>query len=281
LASRSTSSPSGGGAGYRGRGPVDDAIVVNLRRCRSTWRKGCKLVRRKRPPWAMLIGALVATAPGADGVFGCRGLLPRWESASSQAFRLPRSPSPRLRFRVQLRSNLFAHALTELKSWRVANPSPPKGRSGWRFGWIVRLAFGRFNGVGGWTYILAVVVGVIAGANLLRIFRVFNRFLTRLQASYGQCSFRLALLRRITDPHEPCCWDVLTVLAFPTCPTAFNPKRGTRAMALALPVCRTVLPQAKRESHLCLKISKLINEGGGHHQASPHTVGLWVNGIKP
>ena len=78
-------------------------------------------------------------------------------------------------------------------------PKPPRGPVWIGVGVIVGLAFGRFSAAsfGSWTYILGVVIGVLAGANLPLIFKAFNNGFDRLQKGYVRLLKRLIALRRL------------------------------------------------------------------------------------
>ena len=92
-------------------------------------------------------------------------------------------------------------------------------------GVVVGLAFGRFSAAsfGNLTYVLGVVVGVLAGANLVWIFNRFNAFFSRLEHGYASLVGALIARRR---------WIlvglgggiVLTLFAFTALPSAFIPE---------------------------------------------------------
>ena len=97
---------------------------------------------------------------------------------------------------------------------------------------IVGLAFGRFSAAsfGSWTYLLGVVVGGLAGANLPLIFRVFNHQFSRLQSAYARLIQTLIRARH---------WVmlalgsgmVITALAFTALPSAFIPNEDQGYLA--------------------------------------------------
>jgi len=251
---------------------VDDAIVV-IEAVSINLEKGMKPRQAATAAMGELIGALVATALVLMAVFvpvafypGGIGIIYK-QFALTIAFSIAISAFNALTFSPMLSGLIL----------RGGKPQPPKGPIWMALGVIVGLAFGRFNGVGGWTYILGVVVGVIAGANLLRIFRVFNRFFDRLQASYANLISGL-ILRRKLILMGLVAGIVLTVLAFANMPTAFIPNED-QGYGVGFFQLQNGASLSQTEA-TSLEISKLINEEEDITQASIIS-GYGFNGSSP
>jgi len=261
---------------------VDDAIVV-IEAVSINLEKGMGPRQAAIACMGELIGALVATALVLMAVFvpvafypGGIGIIYK-QFALTIAFSIAISAFNALTFSPML-SGLILRG----------KPQPPKGPIWIVLGVLVGLAFGRFNGVGGWTYILGVVVGVIAGANLPRIFRVFNRFFDRVQTGYAKLIAGL-IQRRKLILFGLIGGIVLTVLAFANMPTAFIPDedQGYGVGFFQLQNGAS-LSQTGATS---LEIAKLINEeeeitqasvisGYGFNGSSPDQ-GVFFFGLKP
>ena len=198
---------------------VDDAIVV-IEAVSKNIEAGMKPRQAALACMGELFGALVATALVLMAVFvpvafypGSIGIIYQ-QFALTIAFSIAISAFNALTFSPML-SGLI------LKSGEAPTPK------GWVWpvtGVIVGLAFGRFSAAsfGSWTYLLGVVVGGLAGANLPLIFRVFNHQFSRLQSTYARLIQTLIRARR---------WVmvalgsgiVITALAFSALPSAFIP----------------------------------------------------------
>ena len=198
---------------------VDDAIVV-IEAVSKNIEAGMKPRQAALACMGELFGALVATALVLMAVFvpvafypGSIGIIYQ-QFALTIAFSIAISAFNALTFSPML-SGLI------LKSGEAPTPK------GWVWpvtGVIVGLAFGRFSAAsfGSWTYLLGVVVGGLAGANLPLIFRVFNHQFSRLQSAYARLIQTLIRARR---------WVmvalgsgiVITALAFSALPSAFIP----------------------------------------------------------
>jgi len=107
---------------------------------------------------------------------------------------------------------------------RSGTPPQPRGWAWPVAGVVVGLAFGRFSSAsfGNWTYLLGVVLGGLAGANLPLIFDRFNAFFAKLQAGYARLVHALITKRRYVMAGLGG-GIVLTVLAFTALPQAFIP----------------------------------------------------------
>lgn len=198
---------------------VDDAIVV-IEAVSKNIDAGMKPRQAALACMGELFGALVATALVLMAVFvpvafypGSIGIIYQ-QFALTIAFSIAISAFNALTFSPMLSGLLL----------RSGEPPTPKGWIWPLAGVIVGLAFGRFSSAafGNWTYVLGVVVGALAGANLPLIFRVFNRNFARLQNGYARLVQTLIRARR---------WVmvglgsgiVITALAFTTLPSAFIP----------------------------------------------------------
>ena len=198
---------------------VDDAIVV-IEAVSKNIEAGMKPRQAALACMGELFGALVATALVLMAVFvpvafypGSIGIIYQ-QFALTIAFSIAISAFNALTFSPMLSGLLL----------RSGEAPTPKGWIWPVAGVIVGLAFGRFSSAtfGNWTYVLGVVVGALAGANLPLIFRVFNRNFARLQNGYARIVQTLIRARR---------WVmvglgggiVITALAFTTLPSAFIP----------------------------------------------------------
>jgi hydrophobic/amphiphilic exporter-1 (mainly G- bacteria), HAE1 family len=261
---------------------VDDAIVV-IEAVSINLEKGMGPRQAAIACMGELIGALVATALVLMAVFvpvafypGGIGIIYK-QFALTIAFSIAISAFNALTFSPML-SGLILRG----------KPQPPKGPIWIVLGVLVGLAFGRFNGVGGWTYILGMVVGAIGGANLPRIFRVFNRFFDRIQTGYAGLIAGL-IQRRKLILFGLIGGIVLTVLAFANMPTAFIPDedQGYGVGFFQLQNGASL----SQTGGTALEIAKLINEeeeitqasvisGYGFNGSSPDQ-GVFFFGLKP
>ncbi|MCP9823912.1 efflux RND transporter permease subunit [Synechococcus sp. EJ6-Ellesmere] len=196
---------------------VDDAIVV-IEAVSVNLAAGMKPRQAAMECMGELIGALISTALVLMAVFvpvafypGSIGIIYR-QFALTIAFAVGISAFNALTFSPMLSGLIL----------RTSKPPPPRGWPWIVAGVVVGLAFGRFNGVGGWTYVLGVVLGVIGGANLPWIFDRFNAFFDRLQNGYARLvaflvdSRKIVMLTLVGG-------IVVTGFAFSALPQAFIP----------------------------------------------------------
>ena len=196
---------------------VDDAIVV-IEAVSVNLEQGMKPREAAMACMGELIGALISTALVLMAVFvpvafypGSIGIIYR-QFALTIAFAVGISAFNALTFSPMLSGLIL----------RNRKPEPPRGWPWILAGVVVGLAFGRFNGVGGWTYILGVGLGVLGAVNLEWIFRRFNALFDRLQQGYARLVTVLIKRRR---------WVMLalvggialTGVAFTSLPQAFIP----------------------------------------------------------
>ena len=196
---------------------VDDAIVV-IEAVAVNLGKGMQPREAAMACMGQLIGALVSTALVLMAVFvpvafypGSIGIIYR-QFALTIAFAVGISAFNALTFSPMLSGLIL----------RRGTADPPRGWPWILAGALVGLAFGRFNGVGGWTYPLGVVLGVLGGANLPWIFDRFNAFFERLRRGYGSLVARLVARRRAVMLFLAG-GIVLTGVAFSSLPQAFIP----------------------------------------------------------
>ncbi|NDD45692.1 MAG: efflux RND transporter permease subunit, partial [Synechococcaceae bacterium WB9_4xB_025] len=157
---------------------VDDAIVV-IEAVSKNIEAGMRPRQAALACMGELFGALVATALVLMAVFvpvafypGSIGIIYQ-QFALTIAFSIAISAFNALTFSPMLSGLIL----------RGGETAEPKGWTWPVAGVIVGLAFGRFSSAafGQWTFILGVVVGGLAGANLPLIFRVFNNNFAKLQ----------------------------------------------------------------------------------------------------
>ena len=198
---------------------VDDAIVV-IEAVSKNIESGMKPRQAALACMGELFGALVATALVLMAVFVPVAFYPGSIGIIYQQFALT------IAFSIAI-SAFNALTFSPMLSGLILKPgetAPPKGWIWPVAGVIVGLAFGRFSAAafGHWTYVLGVVVGGIAGANLPLIFRVFNTNFSRLQNGYT-CLIRTLVKARRWVMVTLAAGIVLTVLAFTAIPSAFIP----------------------------------------------------------
>ena len=198
---------------------VDDAITV-VEDTSAKKAEGLSAVQAAIATMDELFGAVIATSLVKMAVFlpvlffpGATGTIYK-QFAATILFSIAISTFNALTFSPMLSGLIL----------RGGETAEPKGWTWPVAGVIVGLAFGRFSSAafGNWTYVLGVVVGGIAGANLSLIFRVFNTNFSRLQNGYARLIRTLITARR---------WVMvtlaggilLTVLAFTALPSAFIP----------------------------------------------------------
>jgi multidrug efflux pump subunit AcrB len=196
---------------------VDDAIVV-IEAVSVNLAHGMKPRQAAMACMGDLIGALISTALVLMAVFvpvafypGSIGIIYR-QFALTIAFAVGISAFNALTFSPMLSGLIL----------RQEQASPPRGWPWVLAGALVGLAFGRFNGVGGWTYILGVVLGMLAGANLAWIFDRFNAFFERLRRGYAFLIAELVARRRAVMLFLAG-GIVLTGVAFTSLPQSFIP----------------------------------------------------------
>ena len=198
---------------------VDDAIVV-IEAVSKNIEAGMRPRQAALACMGELFGALVATALVLMAVFvpvafypGSIGIIYQ-QFALTIAFSIAISAFNALTFSPMLSGLLL----------RSGKPPEPRGLAWPVAGVLVGLAFGRFSSAafGNWTYLLGVVLGGLAGANLPLIFGRFNAFFARLQAGYARLVQALISRRRIVMAGLGG-GIVLTALAFTALPQAFIP----------------------------------------------------------
>ena len=198
---------------------VDDAIVV-IEAVSKNIESGMKPRQAALACMGELFGALVATALVLMAVFVPVAFYPGSIGIIYQQFALT------IAFSIAI-SAFNALTFSPMLSGLILKPGESAPPRGWIWpvaGVIVGLAFGRFSAAafGHWTYVLGVVVGGIAGANLPLIFRVFNTNFSRLQNGYT-CLIRTLVKARRWVMVTLAAGIVLTVLAFTAIPSAFIP----------------------------------------------------------
>ncbi len=198
---------------------VDDAIVV-IEAVSKNIEAGMKPRQAALACMGELFGALVATALVLMAVFVPVAFYPGSIGIIYQQFALT------IAFSIAI-SAFNALTFSPMLSGLILRSGAPPEPRGW--GWpvagvIVGLAFGRFSSAafGNWTYVLGVVVGGLAGANLPLIFNRFNSFFERLQAGYAKLVQALISRRRLVMAGLGG-GIVLTALAFTALPQAFIP----------------------------------------------------------
>ena len=206
---------------------VDDAIVV-IEAVSKNIEAGMRPRAAALACMGELFGALVATALVLMAVFvpvafypGGIGIIYR-QFALTIAFSIAISAFNALTFSPMLSGLLL----------RSTPPKEPRGPIWIAAGVVVGLAFGRFSAAafGSWTYVLGVVVGALAGANLPLIFNRFNAVFTQLQTRYARLVQTLIQARR---------WVmvglgsglVITALAFASVPSGFIPEEDQGYLA--------------------------------------------------
>ena len=264
---------------------VDDAIVV-IEAVEKNLEKGMRPRQAAMECMGELFGALVATALVLMAVFvpvafypGGIGIIYK-QFALTIAFSIAISAFNALTFSPMLSALL-------LRSQKSAPPGRLVGLVG---GVVVGLAFGRFSAAsfGSITYVVGVVIGVLAGANLVWIFNRFNAFFARLERGYASLVAALIARRR---------WILvglgggiaLTLFAFSALPSAFIPEEDqgygmgiiqlqngaslSQTQATALEVAKVL----KAESEI---IAGSVVSGYGFNGASPDQ-GVFFFGFKP
>lgn len=264
---------------------VDDAIVV-IEAVEKNLEKGMRPRQAAMECMGELFGALVATALVLMAVFvpvafypGGIGIIYR-QFALTIAFSIAISAFNALTFSPMLSALL-------LRSQKSAPPGRLVGIIG---GVVVGLAFGRFSAAsfGSITYVIGVVGGVLAGANLVWIFSRFNAFFTRLERGYAATVGALIARRR---------WILvglgagiaLTLFAFTALPSAFIPEEDQGyGMGIFQLQNGASLSQTQGTA---LEVAKVLNaeeeiiagsvvSGYGFNGASPDQ-GVFFFGFKP
>ena len=198
---------------------VDDAIVV-IEAVSKNIEAGMKPRQAALACMGELFGALVATALVLMAVFVPVAFYPGSIGIIYQQFALT------IAFSIAISAFNALTFSPMLSGLILRSGSTPQPR-GWAWpvaGVVVGLAFGRFSSAsfGNWTYLLGVVLGGLAGANLPLIFDRFNAFFAKLQAGYARLVQSLIAKRRYVMAGLGG-GIVLTVLAFTALPQAFIP----------------------------------------------------------
>ena len=198
---------------------VDDAIVV-IEAVSKNIEAGMKPRQAALACMGELFGALVATALVLMAVFVPVAFYPGSIGIIYQQFALT------IAFSIAI-SAFNALTFSPMLSGLILRSGTPPQPRGWAWpvaGVIVGLAFGRFSSAsfGNWTYLLGVVLGGLAGANLPLIFDRFNTFFAKLQANYARLIQALIAKRRYVMAALGG-GIVLTALAFTALPQAFIP----------------------------------------------------------
>ncbi len=198
---------------------VDDAIVV-IEAVSKNIEAGMKPRQAALACMGELFGALVATALVLMAVFVPVAFYPGSIGIIYQQFALT------IAFSIAI-SAFNALTFSPMLSGLILRSGTPPQPRGWAWpvaGVVVGLAFGRFSSAsfGNWTYVLGVVLGGLAGANLPLIFDRFNSFFAKLQAGYARLVQALIAKRRYVMAGLGG-GIVLTALAFTALPQAFIP----------------------------------------------------------
>ena len=198
---------------------VDDAIVV-IEAVSKNIEAGMKPRQAALACMGELFGALVATALVLMAVFVPVAFYPGSIGIIYQQFALT------IAFSIAI-SAFNALTFSPMLSGLILRSGTPPQPRGWAWpvaGVIVGLAFGSFSSAsfGNWTYLLGVVLGGLAGANLPLIFDRFNTFFAKLQANYARLIQALIAKRRYVMAALGG-GIVLTALAFTALPQAFIP----------------------------------------------------------
>ena len=264
---------------------VDDAIVV-IEAVSSNIDKGMKPREAALACMGELFGALIATALVLMAVFVPVAFYPGGIGVIYKQFALT------IAFSIAI-SAFNALSFSPMLSGLILpkeEPKPPRGPVWIGVGVIVGLAFGRFSAAsfGSWTYILGVVIGVLAGANLPLIFKAFNNGFDRLQKGYSRLLKRLIALRHLILAGLGV-GIVLTCFAFTTLPTAFIPDTD-QGFGLGFFQLQNGASLSETKK-LGQQIAKVISEeedivnasvisGAGFNGSSPDQ-GLFFFGLKP
>ena len=199
---------------------VDDAIVV-IEAVSKNIESGMRPRQAALECMGELIGALIATALVLMAVFvpvafypGSIGIIYR-QFALTIAFSIAISAFNALTFSPMLSALIL----------RNEKAKPPGRLLGAIAGLIVGLAFGRFSSAsfGNVAYIIGVVLGLLAGANLAWVFDRFNAFFARVEKGYAWLIGLLIRRRRLILAGLGG-GIVLTAIAFTALPSAFIPE---------------------------------------------------------
>ncbi len=264
---------------------VDDAIVV-IEAVSSNIDQGMKPREAALACMGELFGALLATALVLMAVFVPVAFYPGGIGIIYQQFALT------IAFSIAI-SAFNALTFSPMLSGLILpkdKPKPPRGMSWIVIGVIVGLAFGRFSSAsfGDWTYIVGVILGALAGANLPAIFRVFNSTFARLEHTYAKCLKALIKLRRLVLA-ALAGGMVLTILVFSTMPTAFIPEedQGYGMGIFQLQNGASLVETGQLGSQIAKVLSEesdvenvTVVNGAGFNGSSPDQ-GLFFFGLKP
>ena len=264
---------------------VDDAIVV-IEAVSSNIEKGMKPREAALECMGELFGALLATALVLMAVFVPVAFYPGGIGIIYQQFALT------IAFSIAI-SAFNALTFSPMLSGLILpkqKPKEPRGFSWIVIGVIVGLAFGHFSAdsFGSWTYILGLVVGALAGANLGLIFRVFNAGFARLQSFYATL-LKILIKARLLILAGLAAGIALTVFAFSALPTAFIPDED---QGYGLGIYQLQNGASLNETkEFASAIAKVLGEepelenaaiisGSGFNGSSPDQ-GLFFFGLKP
>lgn len=253
---------------------VDDAIVV-IEAVSKNIEEGMRPREAALACMGELFGALVATALVLMAVFvpvafypGGIGIIYR-QFALTIAFSIAISAFNALTFSPMLSGLLL----------RRDQPAEPRGPLWIAAGVVVGLAFGRFSAAafGHWTYVLGVVIGALAGANLPLIFARFNAFFARLQRRYA------ALIQQLIAKRK---WVmvalgagiVITGIAFTAVPSAFIPDEDQGYLAGVYQLQNGA--SLSETEAMAQKIAAIVNEESDVGEASVIS-GYGFNGSSP
>ena len=264
---------------------VDDAIVV-IEAVAKNLDQGMRPRQAAMECMGELIGALIATALVLMAVFvpvafypGGIGIIYK-QFALTIAFSIAISAFNALTFSPMLSGLLL----------RSEKSPPPSRLVGLIGGAIVGLAFGRFSAAsfGPIAYVIGLVIGLLAGANLKFVFDRFNRFFSRLEKSYADLVEFLVRKRRFILAGLGV-GIVATVYAFTALPSAFIPQEDQGyGMGIFQLQNGASLNQTQAVSQ---QIAKVLNEehdiiaasvisGYGFNGSSPDQ-GVFLFGLSP
>ena len=264
---------------------VDDAIVV-IEAVSANIEKGMKPRQAALDCMGELFGALLATALVLMAVFVPVAFYPGGIGIIYKQFALT------IAFSIAI-SAFNALTFSPMLSGLILPKEKPKEPRGWSWivvGTIVGLAFGRFSAesFGNWTYLLGITVGALAGANLPRIFRVFNNAFAKLQNAYVRILQRIIRGRKLVLAGL-IGGIVLTALAFTSSPTAFIPDedQGFGLGVYQLQNGASLVETQKMGSSIAKVLSQeddimnaAVISGAGFSGSSPDQ-GLFFFGLKP
>ncbi len=264
---------------------VDDAIVV-IEAVSKNIEHGMRPRQAALECMGELIGALIATALVLMAVFvpvafypGSIGIIYR-QFALTIAFSIAISAFNALTFSPMLSALIL----------RNEKSKPPGRLLGAISGLIVGLAFGRFSSAsfGPIAYLVGVVLGLLAGANLSWVFDRFNAFFARVEKGYASLISLLIRRRRLILAGLGG-GIVLTAIAFTALPSAFIPEEdqgyGLGIFQLQNGASLTQTQKVGQQIAAVLKgedeiIAGSVISGYGFNGSSPDQ-GVFFYGFKP